>query len=120
MNVTTNNALFLLPLSVSTRQKTAAIKNPISFSTDLIQKNLFDLIKTSLKNINLKDLENKNQELVATLTIYHESDRMIKLKNKKILKKIKITPKSTVVLMIRERAKNKRIIFGGNVIFLTL
>ena len=97
LNETTNNAQFFLPPAISTRQKTSEITNPISFSSDLIQKNITDLVKTSQKNLNLKEIENKKPRLSSnpyTVARVRSDDKIEKQKNSK--KQLKITPKTNI------------------------
>lgn len=97
LNETTNNAQFFLPPAISTRQKTSEITNPISFSSDMIQKNITDLVKTSQKNLNLKEIESKKPRLSSNpynVARVRSDDKIEKQKNSK--KQLKITPKTNI------------------------
>ncbi len=98
LNDTTNNAQFFLPPAISTRQKTSEITNPISFSSDLIQKNIADLVKTNQKNLNLKSkIENKKPRLSSnpyTVSRVRSDDVIEKQKNVK--KQLKNIPKTNI------------------------
>ena len=63
----------------------------------MIQKNITDLVKTSQKNLNLKEIENKKPRLSSnpyTVSRVRSDDKIEKQKNSK--KQLKINPKTNI------------------------